>query len=76
MKKQKKSKSCLLLLALGLTFLSSCESTNTEADRIIPNPQWPDKCVNDFIESLPPSQCFDDWLDRIARQQQILEKKQ
>lgn len=40
---------------------------------VCPGPHWPNKCVNDYIEAAPPSQCFDEWVDKIARQQKLLD---
>lgn len=71
--KLKKRSLCLPLLALAATLLSSCENTSKRTEIICPAPQWPSKCANDFIQSAPESQCFDDWIDKIARQQSLLD---
>lgn len=63
----------LLLLAVSATSLTGCAPTrSTEA---CPAPVMPSRCAVDFYEQTQTPACFDDWIDKLERQQCVLAGK-
>lgn len=60
-----------LLLAASLISLPSC--TTTPSSGYCPIPVWPDKCAVAWLAATETPACFDNWLDRVTRQQEAIE---
>ena len=60
----------LSLLALSAITLIACASS--EASKWCPVKILPDDCTEQWLLSVNPPQCFADWFDGIANQQQAI----
>ena len=63
------------LAAASLLSLAACASTSgSKVEGFCPAPVWPTKAAIDWMEQTETPPAFEDWLDKVTRQQEVLDK--
>ena len=62
------------LAAASLLSLAACASTSGPIKGFCPAAVWPSKAAVDWIAGAETPPVFDEWLDKVTRQQEVLDK--